>query len=437
MKVRASKKDRIQVVTLGCSKNTVDSEILIKQLTAHGVDVVYDQLQCQARTVIINTCGFIQDSKKESVDTILHYAQYKMEGVIDRLFVMGCLAERYKKDLIDSIPEVDQFFGVNDIQVIIKAIGYNFREDLLGQRTITTPPHYAYLKIAEGCNRHCSFCSIPKIRGNYHSKSIKELISEAKSLVNGGVKELLLIAQDLSYYGYDLYDEHKLYDLVKDLTAIEQIEWIKLHYTYPQNFPLKILDLMRTEEKLCHYLDMPFQHICDKLLKLMKRGHDSKLVFKLIDLIRSKIPDLALRTTLIIGFPGETEVDFKNLIQFVKDIKFDRLGVFAYSHEQNTWAGEHLKDTIPDKVKKERIDEIMQLQQAISLELNGKKIGKKLKVIIDNNENHIYFGRTQYDSPEVDNEVRIETDKKLTIGKFYDVLINKATAYDLIGFIEN
>ena len=436
MKIRKKAADKINMITLGCSKNAVDSERLVRQLTAHSLEVVHNADISDARTIIINTCGFIRDAKQESIDTILHYAREKQKGSIDRLFVIGCLSERYRDDLAKELPEVDEFFGVNDLSAIIKTVGYNFRSDLVGERVLSTPPHYAYFKVSEGCNRRCSFCAIPMIRGKYRSKTLKELEQEAGFLAAIGVKELLFIAQDLSFYGFDLYKDFRLADLIKRISAIKGIEWIRLHYAYPQNFPVEILSLMNESENVCRYLDIPFQHISDKLLKLMKRGHSEKQTYELIHKFRKSVPDIALRTSLIVGFPGETEKDFEKLCSFVKDTEFERLGVFAYSHEENTWAGTNLKDSIPDKIKKERVDEIMRLQSAISLKNNQGFVGNTLKVIVDRKEGDAFIGRTEFDSPEVDNEVIIQSGKKLRPGTFCNVKITDASEFDLFGSVE-
>jgi len=429
-----SSKNKINIITLGCSKNLVDSEVLMGQLQAGKLEVVHDSNDTDARTVVINTCGFIHDAKEESINTILQFIQAKEAGEIDNVFVMGCLSERYKKDLEDEIGEVDQYFGVNDIKEILTKLGVDYRKDLLGERLLTTPKHYAYLKISEGCDRTCSFCSIPLIRGKHISKPIEEILLEAQNLVNKGVKELILIAQDLSYYGLDLYKKRMLHELLTSLTEIEGLSWIRLHYTYPTSFPVDILPLMASNDKICNYIDIPVQHISDLVLKNMRRAHDQKSTLDLLHKFREEVPSVAIRTTILVGHPGEGVKEFEDLKDFVKDFRFDRLGVFPYSHEEGTYGYAHFTDEIPDEVKNQRVEELMQIQQKVSAELNQARLGKEFKVLIDRKEGEYYIGRTEYDSPEVDNEVLIRQDSRpLSIGEFYRVKITEATEYDLFG----
>ncbi len=429
-----SSKNKINIITLGCSKNLVDSEVLMGQLQAGKLEVVHDSNDTDARTVVINTCGFIHDAKEESINTILQFIQAKEAGKIDNVFVMGCLSERYKKDLEDEIGEVDQYFGVNDIKEIVTKLGIDYRKDLLGERLLTTPKHYAYLKISEGCDRTCSFCSIPLIRGKHISKPIEEILLEAQNLVNRGVKELILIAQDLSYYGLDLYKKRMLHDLLTRLTEIEGLSWIRLHYTYPTSFPVDILPLMASNDKICNYIDIPVQHISDLVLKNMRRAHDRKSTLDLLHKFREEVPSVAIRTTMLVGHPGEGEKEFDDLKDFVKKFRFDRLGVFPYSHEEGTYGYEHFTDEIPEEVKNQRVEELMQIQQKVSAELNQARLGKEFKVLIDRKEGEYYIGRTEYDSPEVDNEVLIRQESgPLSIGEFYQIKITDASEYDLFG----
>jgi len=433
VKTRRKAKDKIHVITLGCSKNTVDSEKLMAQLNAHAVQVQHNAEQSDARTVIINTCGFINDAKQESVDTILEYINAKEQGLIDNLYVMGCLSERYAKELKTEMPEVDQFFGVNNIEDIVKALGYDYKSNLVGERLLSTPSHYAYLKIAEGCNRKCSFCAIPLIRGKYESFAVDDLLTEAKLLAKHGVKELLLIAQDTSYYGMDIQKSSLLTTLLEKLSEINEIEWIRLHYAYPAGFPKDVIDVIASNPKMCKYLDIPVQHISDNMLKIMRRGLDKKKTIELIENFRSKIPGLSIRTTLLVGHPGETEADFEELYNFVCDTKFDRLGIFTYSHEEDTYAARHYKDSINPGVKQERANIIMKAQQEISLLKNRQRIAHTMKVVIDNIDDAAAYGRTQYDSPEVDNEVIINNPENIKVGSFYDVKIIEAGEFDLEG----
>lgn len=425
------KTGKINIVTLGCSKNVVDSEHLAGQLKANQLKIVTDSNDTQAKTVVINTCGFIKDAKEESVNTILEFTEAKKRGDIERVYVMGCLSERYKHVLKDEIKEVDGFFGANDLPNIVKAVGAKYKQNLIGERQLSTPSHYAYLKISEGCNRKCSFCAIPLMRGKHVSQSIDNLVTETKSLVDSGVKEIMLIAQDLSYYGFDIYKESKLAELVDQLTKIDGLEWLRLHYLYPSQFPYNVLDVMANHPKVCNYIDMPFQHVSDNVLTKMRRGVDKVTTYNLIETIRNKVPNVALRTTLLTGHPGEGEKEFNELIDFIKEIKFERLGVFTYSEEEDTFGATSFKDDIPEEIKQERSDKIMEVQEIISNDLNHNKIGNTFKVIIDRKEGDEYIGRTEFDSPEVDNEVIITADKDITIGEFYQVKVTDADAYDI------
>jgi len=430
------KKHKINIVTLGCSKNVVDSEQLATQLKGSNLQVVFDSNKTDARTIVVNTCGFIKDSKEESIDTILSYARAKEKGKIDNLYVIGCLSERYKDDLITEIPEVDKFFGVNDIHAIVNSLNIDYKEELLGERMISTPKHFAYLKISEGCNRGCAFCAIPLIRGKHDSVPFEQLVKQATHLAENGVKEIILIAQDLSSYGQDLYQKNRLAELLRELIKIEKLKWIRLHYAYPTGFPEEVIELMANEPKICNYLDMPLQHINDKVLKLMRRGQNRNSTLKLIEKLRAKNPNIVIRTTLLVGHPGEGEEEFEELKEFVKLAKFDRLGVFTYSEEEGTYGASNLTDDIPEEVKSQRADEIMAIQQEISLALNQQKIGQKLDVLIDRIEGDYYIGRSEYDSPEVDNEILISlVDNELNIGAFYRVKIESARDYDLFGQI--
>ncbi len=427
------KKKKINIVTLGCSKNLVDSETLATQLNANNFKVVYDGKISSADIVVINTCGFIEDAKEESIDTILYFADAKTNGKIQQLFVIGCLSERYKPSLQDAIPDVDQFFGVNNLSDVLKTLNAEQKNELFDKRIISTPKHYAFLKIAEGCNRACAFCAIPIIRGSYNSLPVETLVSQATNFAKQGTKEILLIAQDTSYYGYDLTRQFLLPELLTKLTEINDIQWIRLHYAYPENFPMQVLDIMQDSPKVCNYIDIPFQHISNNVLKLMRRGHQQDSIYKLIDNLRTKVPNIAIRTTLMVGHPGETQKDFNELKDFVQKQRFDRLGVFAYSHEEDTYAAKNYKDKISDIIKNERASEIMDIQQNISLEINEAKINKTFKTIIDRTEGDYYIGRTQYDSPEVDNEVLIPLSNNLTIGEFYDIKITHVDNFDIFG----
>lgn len=426
---------KINIVTLGCSKNVVDSEKLLKQLSAGGYSVIYDSDDTTAGTVIINTCGFINDAKEESVDTILRFVKAKEAGSINNLYVMGCLAERYADALKHEIPEVKRYFGVNNMNDILNELGVSLRKDLLTERTITGPGHFAYLKISEGCDRTCAFCAIPAIRGKYTSRPIEELVKEAVSLAGKGVKELILIAQDLSYYGLDLYKKQALSELIRELIKIESIEWIRLHYLYPANFPMELIALIRNNPKICRYIDIPVQHITDNMLGIMKRSHNRKETELVLNKLRKEIPDAVIRTTLIAGHPGETEEDFAELKNFISTFRFDRLGVFSYSHEEDTYSYNKYKDEIPAEVKESRVAELMEIQESISAELNELLIGRSFKVIIDRREGEFFIGRTEYDSPEVDQEVLIPVEHNLIPGNFYNIKITKTGDFDLYGVL--
>ncbi|MBK9390952.1 MAG: 30S ribosomal protein S12 methylthiotransferase RimO [Bacteroidetes bacterium] len=424
---------KINIVTLGCSKNVVDSEKLLKQLNAGGFEIAYDPSDTSAGTVIVNTCGFINDAKEESIDTILRYVKAQKAGTINNLYVMGCLSERYMEALQHEIPEVKKYFGVNNIQDILKELGLKHNNDLLTERTLTGPGHYAYLKIAEGCDRTCAFCAIPGIRGPYISRPVEELFREASILADNGVKEIILIAQDLSYYGLDIYKKQSLALLVRELLKIEKLEWIRLHYLYPANFPQDLIPVIRDNPRVCKYIDIPVQHITDKMLGLMKRSHNRKDTEEILNKLRDEIPGAVIRTTLIAGHPGETGEDFTELKEFVKNFRFDRLGVFRYSHEEDTYSFREYKDDISDEVKESRVAEIMELQQNISLEHNEELIGKVLKVIIDRREGEYFAGRSEFDSPEVDQEVLISAEYNLKPGNFYNIKIKQSTDFDLFG----
>lgn len=424
------------MVTLGCSKNIYDSEVLMAQLKANHFDVEHESMQDDASVVIINTCGFIDNAKQESIDTILRYAEAKKEGLVDKVYVTGCLSERYKEDLEKEIPEVDAYFGTRDLPRLLKTLKADYKHELVGERLLTTPSHYAYFKIAEGCDRPCSFCAIPIMRGKHLSTPIEALILQAKSLAAKGVKELMLIAQDLTYYGLDLYKKRALADLLTQLSEVEGIAWIRLHYAFPSGFPMEVLDVMREKKNICNYLDMPLQHGSTRILQSMKRGTTREKTEALISEIRAKVPGIALRTTLIAGYPGETEADFQEMYEWVERSKFDRLGIFTYSHEENTSAY-LLEDDVPAKVKKERADAIMELQAGISYELNQLKVGKTFSVLFDRVEGDYFIGRTEFDSPEVDNEVLVKktADNFIRIGDFADIQITSADHFDLYGEI--
>ncbi len=418
------------MVTLGCSKNVYDSEVLMGQLKAGGKEVVHEK---EGNIVVINTCGFINNAKEESINTILDYVQQKEAGLVDKVFVMGCLSERYKPDLEKEIPDVDQYFGTSELPALLKVLGADYKHELIGERLTTTPKNYAYLKISEGCDRPCSFCAIPLMRGAHISTPIDDLVTEAEKLAAKGVKELILIAQDITYYGLDLYKKRALADLLRALVKVEGIEWIRIHYAFPTGFPIDVLEVMKTEPKICNYLDIPLQHISDKILTSMKRGTTQEKTTKLLKKFREAVPEMAIRTTLIVGYPGETEEDFQALKDFVKAMRFDRLGCFTYSHEENTTAYE-LADDVPEEVKLQRANEIMELQSQISWELNQEKVGKTFRCLIDRKEGNYFVGRTEYDSPDVDNEVLIDAKKHyVKIGDFTDVKIIEAADYDLYG----
>ena len=430
MRTKSLKKNRINVVTLGCSKNVYDSEVLMGQLQANDKDVVHEG---EGNIVVINTCGFIDNAKEQSVNTILEFVEKKQEGSVDKVFVTGCLSERYKPDLQKEIPDVDQYFGTTELPGLLSALEADYKHELIGERLTTTPKNYAYLKIAEGCDRPCSFCAIPLMRGGHKSTPIENLVIEAEKLAANGVKELILIAQDLTYYGLDLYKKRNLAELLENLVKVEGIEWIRLHYAFPTGFPMDVLDVMNRESKVCNYLDIPLQHINDDLLKSMRRGTTHEKTTNLLKKFRATVPEMAIRTTLIVGYPGETEANFQELKEWVQEMRFERLGCFTYSHEENTHAF-NLVDDVPQEVKQERANEIMEIQSQISWELNQQKIGKVFKVIIDRKEGNYFIGRTEADSPDVDNEVLIDaTTVYLKTGDFYEVEITDAADFDLYG----
>ena len=431
MKTKSLKKNKVNVVTLGCSKNIYDSEVLMGQLRANKFEVNHESTDDDSSIVIINTCGFIDNAKQESIDTILEFARAKEEGRIDKLIVTGCLSERYKPDLEKEIPDVDSFFGTRQLPDLLKSLGANYKHELVGERFLTTPSHYAYLKISEGCDRPCSFCAIPLMRGKHISIPIEDLVKEAKSLAANGLRELILIAQDLTYYGLDIYKQRKLAELLKQLSDVEDIGWIRLHYAFPSGFPMDVLDVMRERDNICNYLDMPLQHISDKMLKSMRRGITKQKSLDLVREIRERVPGIALRTTLIAGYPGESEDDFEEMKDWVRNTRFERLGIFTYSHEENTHAF-NLVDDVPDEIKRERAVEIMAIQQEISLQKNEDLVGKEFKILIDRKEGTHFVGRTEFDSPEVDNEVLIDAEKYfLRRGDFCNVKISKAEDFDL------
>jgi ribosomal protein S12 methylthiotransferase len=440
MKVKERSKSiiqpRVNVITLGCSKNTYDSEVLMGQLKGNQINVVHEANDVRENDiVIINTCGFIDNAKQESIDTILQFSDLKSEGKIGKVVVTGCLSERYKPELEAEIKNVDSWFGTNDLQNLLNSIGADYKHELIGERLLTTPSHFAYFKIAEGCNRPCSFCAIPLMRGKHLSKPIDELVKEAKNLAKNGTKELILIAQDLTYYGLDLYNERKLADLMRHLSDVEGIEWIRLQYAYPSGFPMDILDVMNERSNICNYLDMPLQHITDSMLKSMRRGTTKQKTIDLVNQIRDKVPNIAMRTTLICGYPGETERDFEEMKEWVEETRFDRLGCFTYSHEEKTHAHD-LVDDVPQEVKEQRVEDIMEIQQGISFDLNQQKVAKTYKVLIDKKEGDFFVGRTEFDSPEVDNEVLIDAKSNYaTPGTFVNAVINRAEDFDLYGTI--
>lgn len=432
MKTKKRHKDKVNIITLGCSKNMVDSEVLSGQLLANEIDVVHENAKSDHNIVVVNTCGFIDKAKEESINTILDQVELKRRGKLDKVYVTGCLSERYKNNLEAEIPEVDAYFGTMELPLILKQFEADYKTELVGERLLATPQHYAYMKISEGCNRTCSFCAIPLMRGQHISKPIDELVKEAEGLVKKGVKEVMLIAQELTYYGLDIYKKRMLGDLLHRLADVKGLEWIRLHYAYPSKFPLEILDAMRERENICNYLDMPLQHAANNMLKAMKRQITREEMEELTAAIREKVPGICLRTTLIAGFPGETVDDVEELKGFLQRQRFDRVGIFTYSHEEGTSAHD-LKDDVPDEIKESRAQEIMEVQQEISYELNQEKVGNVFKTLIDKKESGRYLGRTEFDSVEVDNEVVIQTDKKLKIGEFVNVRITKAYDYDLEG----
>lgn len=427
------KNRKINIVTLGCSKNIVDSEKLMRQIHSAGYTLLHDSDDTSAGTVIINTCGFINDAKEESIDTILRFVRARQTGTIRNLYVMGCLSERYMDALKTEIPEVNRYFGVNSFTEILSELGIPLKEELLYDRTLTGPGHYAYLKVSEGCDRTCAFCAIPQIRGKYISRPIEELLLEAENLAAKGVKELILIAQDLSYYGLDLYRSQKLPELISGLLKIESFEWIRLHYLYPSNFPAKLLGLMKENRRICRYIDIPLQHITDNMLEKMKRSNSRTETESLLNIIRKELPGAAIRTTIISGHPGETEIDHAELKAFIRDFRFERLGVFAYSHEEGTFSYNNYKDDLNDEEKEARVSELMEIQQNVSAELNRSMIGSILKVIIDRREGKYWIGRTEFDSPEVDQEVLIPIAYDLKTSNFYNIMIDQSTDFDLFG----
>ena len=428
MRTKYSDKNKINVITLGCSKNIYDSEVLMGQLKSNNKNVVHEK---EGNIVVINTCGFIDNAKQQSIDTILENVKKKNEGKVDKVFVTGCLSERYKPDLIKEIPDVDEYFGTTEMPSLLKHLGADYKNELIGERLLTTPKNYAYLKISEGCDRPCSFCAIPLMRGKHKSVSIEDLIKEATLLANKGIKELILIAQDSTYYGLDLYKKRALSELLKELVKVKGIEWIRLHYAFPNGFPLDVLETIKKEPKICNYIDIPLQHISDKILKSMKRGSSMEKINNLLSNFRKIVPGIAIRTTLIVGYPGETKEDFEILKQWVMDTKFDRLGCFTYSQEENTGAYD-LEDNIPQKTKNERLNEIMEIQSQISWQLNQTKIGKNFKVLIDRKRGEYYVGRTQFDSPDVDNEVLINAKSNfLRVGEYVNAKIIEASDFDL------
>jgi len=430
------KKPKVNVITLGCSKNIYDSEVLMGQLRGNQMDVVHESEEVNKNDiVVINTCGFIDNAKQESIDTILQYSQLKDEGKIGKVIVTGCLSERYKPELESEITNVDAYFGTNDLNNILSSLGANYKHELIGERLLTTPSHFAYFKIAEGCNRPCSFCAIPLMRGKHVSRDMQELVNEAKILAAQGTKELILIAQDLTYYGLDIYGKRNLDELLRRLSDVPGIEWIRLQYAYPSGFPMEILDAMNERENICKYLDMPLQHITDRMLKSMRRGITKQKTIDIVNQIRDKVPGIAMRTTLITGYPGETEEDFQEMLSWVEDTRFDRLGCFTYSHEEKTHA-HNLIDDVPEEVKQERVDAVMELQQGISFEINQEKVGKTYKVLVDRKEGDYFIGRTEFDSPEVDNEVLIDASTGYAAnGSFVQVKIDRAEDFDLYGQI--
>jgi len=433
MRTKTIKKNKINVVTLGCSKNIYDSEVLMGQLKANGKDVVHEDLNDEGNIVVINTCGFIGKAKEESIDTILHYAKRKEAGEIDKVFVSGCLSERYKPDLEKEIPNVDQYFGTHDLPNLLKVLEADYKHELIGERLTTTPKHYAYLKIAEGCDRPCSFCAIPLMRGKHRSTPIEDIVIEATKLAEKGIKEVMLIAQDLTYYGLDIYKKRALADLLEALVKVDGIEWIRMHYAFPTGFPMDVLEVMKREPKVCNYLDIPLQHINTELLKSMKRGTTHEKTTALIHKFREFVPEMAIRTTLIVGYPGETEAMFQELKDWVEEMRFDRLGAFEYSHEENTGAYV-LEDDVPAEVKFQRVNEIMEVQSQISWELNQQKVGQTFRCLFDRKDGEYFYGRTESDSPDVDNDVLVDArEHYVKIGEFIDIKVHEAGDYDLYG----
>ncbi len=435
MKTKTLKKNKVNVVTLGCSKNLYDSEVLMGQLKANKFDVVHESSEDDSEIVIINTCGFIDNAKQESIDTILRYVEAKEDGLVSKVYVTGCLSERYKPELEKEIPEVDAWFGTRELPRMLKTLKADYKHELVGERLLTTPNHFAYFKISEGCDRPCSFCAIPLMRGGHVSIPMEDLVIQAKNLARQGTKELLLIAQDSTYYGLDLYKERNLSELLNRLADVDGIDWIRLHYAFPSGFPLDVLRTMRERENICNYIDMPLQHISDSMLKSMRRGTTKQKTIDLVNQFRDEVPGIAIRTTLIAGYPGETEKDHEEMLQWVSDSKFDRLGIFTYSHEENTHAYK-LNDDVPQEVKQERAEAVMDIQQGISASLNQKKIGKTFKVLFDRKEGDYFIGRTEFDSPEVDNEVLVNAQQQyLRIGDFAYVNIERAEEFDLYGSV--
>lgn len=433
MKTKTLKKNKVNVVTLGCSKNIFDSEVLMGQLKANNYEVEHESKSDDSSIVIINTCGFIDNAKQESIDTILQFVDAKESGMVDKVYVTGCLSERYRPELERDIPEVDAWFGTRDLPRLLKTLKADYKHELVGERVLTTPQHFAYLKISEGCDRPCSFCAIPLMRGKHISTPIEELVAQAQALAKKGTKELILIAQDSTYYGLDIYGKRNLDELLKKLSAVEGIDWIRLHYAFPSGFPMEVLDVMRETPNICNYLDMPLQHITDNMLKSMKRGHTKQKTIDLVNQIRDKVPGITLRTTLIAGYPGETEQDHQEMLKWVEETRFDRLGIFTYSHEENTSAHD-LIDDVPAEIKQKRAEAVMEVQQGISFEINQKKVGNTYKVLFDRKEGDYFIGRTEADSPEVDNEVLVSAkDAYVRIGDFANVKINKAEEFDLYG----
>jgi ribosomal protein S12 methylthiotransferase len=426
----------VNIVTLGCSKNLVDSEVLLTQLRGNDIDAVHESTKDDANIVVINTCGFIDNAKQESIDTILRYVDAKDEGLVEKVYVTGCLSQRYKDDLEKEIPKVDAWFGTRDLSRLLKQLNANYKHELVGERILTNPSHYAYLKISEGCDRPCSFCAIPIMRGGHVSRPMEELVLEAKNLAKNGTKELLLIAQDSTYYGLDIYKKRSLAQLLRKLSDVDGIEWIRLHYAFPTGFPMDALDVMAERSNICKYIDIPLQHGSSRMLQIMRRGTTREKTEQLLDTIRTKVPGIAIRTTLIAGHPGESQQDFEEMLRFVEKSRFDRLGVFSYSHEENTHS-HSMADDVPAKTKQERVETIMELQQGISLELNGQKIGRTLKTLIDRKEGGHFIGRTEFDSPEVDNEVILPGKNYLRLGDFANVKIISATDFDLTGEVVN